>query len=148
MDELASDDEDAKKIKKAEGRAAQKSKERLALRNKRKATVTANQIHSYRYNFDPFRTSSRVPINFFRHNNATEPATASAIAVANQDIGQSSVRSNQSEVSFPFRSLSGKDDQINFSQGKRSSNHLSSFQILLSLVTKFLSTRHLFLSSL
>ena len=70
MDELASDDEDAKKIKKAERRAAQKSKERLASRNKRKVTVTANQFHSNRYDFDPFRTSSKVPINFFRHNNA------------------------------------------------------------------------------
>ena len=70
MDELASDDEDAKKIKTAERRAAQKSKERLASRNKRKVTVTANQFHSNRYNFDPFCTSSKVPINFFRHNNA------------------------------------------------------------------------------
>ena len=51
MDELASDDEDAEKIKKAERRAAQKSKERLASRNKRKVTVTANQFHSDRYQF-------------------------------------------------------------------------------------------------
>ena len=51
-------------------RAAQKSKERLASRNKSKVTVTANQFHSNRYNFDPFRTSSKIPINFFRHNNA------------------------------------------------------------------------------
>ena len=70
MDESASDDEDAEKIKKAERRAAQKSKERLASRNKRKVTVTANQFHSNRYNFDPFRRSSKVPIDFFRHNNA------------------------------------------------------------------------------
>ena len=70
MDELASDDEDAKKIKKAERSAAQKSKERLVSRNKRKVTVTANQFHSNRYNSDPFPTSSKVPINFFRHNNA------------------------------------------------------------------------------
>ena len=51
-----------------------------------------------------------------------EPATTSAIIVANQVTGQSSVRNNQSEISSPFSSLPGKDDQINFSQGKLNRN--------------------------
>ena len=51
-----------------------------------------------------------------------EPAKTSAIVVANQVTGQSSVRNNKSEISFPFSSLPRKDDQINFSQGKLNRN--------------------------
>ena len=95
MDELTSDDEDANKIKKAEQRAARKSKERLALQNKRKVTVTANQTHSNRYDFDSFRTSPKVPINSSGiTTQIIEPAITSAIVVANQDTGQSSVRND------------------------------------------------------
>ena len=51
-----------------------------------------------------------------------EPATTSAVVMANQVTGQSSVRNNQSDISSPFSSLPRKDDQINFSQGKLNRN--------------------------
>ena len=62
-DDLASDDEDATRIKKAERSAARKVKERLDLRNKKKPKILAN--HPYQSQISPsicqsFRTSSNI----------------------------------------------------------------------------------------
>ena len=50
-DDLASDDEDAKRIKKAERSAARKVKQRLDLRNKKKPKILAN--HPYQSQINP-----------------------------------------------------------------------------------------------
>ena len=68
-DDLASDDEDAKRIKKTERSAARKVKERLDLRNKKKPKILANHPYQSQINpsiFQSFRTSSKVPASFFR----------------------------------------------------------------------------------
>ena len=74
-DDLASDDEDAKRIKKAERSAARKVKERLDLRNKR---ILANHPYQSQINpsfFQSFRTSSKVPASFFRAQNMSYSRT-------------------------------------------------------------------------
>ena len=77
-DDLASDDEDAKRFKKAERSAVRKVKERLDLRNKKKPKILANHPYQSQINpsiFQSFRTSSKVPASFFRAQNMSYSRT-------------------------------------------------------------------------
>ena len=67
------------------------------------------------YNFDPFvHLPGYRTISSGITTQIIEAATKSTVVVASQDIGQSSVRNNQYEISFSFGSLPCKDDQIIF----------------------------------
>ena len=103
-DDLASDDEDAKRIKKAERSAARKVKERLDLRNKKKPKIlliipiSLKLIPAF---FNPFVHHQKFLPAFSEPKTCPiqEPilSMTSVINVANKGIGQNTAKSSNSE---------------------------------------------------
>ena len=103
-DDLASDDEDAKRIKKAERSAARKVKERLDLRNKKKPKILANHPYQSQINpsiFNPFVHHQKFLPAFSEPKTSPIqeqiPSMTSVTNVANKGIGQNTAKSSNSE---------------------------------------------------